>query len=506
MKKTLKLLIIFMGSLTVIIVGALTGYFLIAKNKTFYIYDVRLVEPVEGVAGYIYSGEPPKEDEEKEGAVEDIDKPGAEEGTTVYKPLKNQTVYMKSQATNIFPIAVYVSASIKVETVNITSSDKDIAKIVYKDNKCYVQFLKEGLVTITSEFHGVKDSFTIQIYDQMPSEFTVYDYDYYGDYAELFPNRLISYADNEEYRYDYFLNNVSNTGSNANIDGDLIRIDQEHLSSDVFEKVYIDSATNELVVKCKKPETVQKDNIDSTIILQSFYYTAENEVIIENNYEVKVHIVRYIPEFLQLEISATPDFEEKVVLTNTERKDISTVITEEMMLNPSLITEEVEKDLDECLMAEKAENYLKAKGEKSTYKAYFTNNIEKLYVRVRMVYTNGDVVYLHNGVNSTITLNGSSTSEFCVKDPTDDYYIMNLNDSNYFTADGMKFQIGISVTGFVFSHTFNFEYKTQTVANKDLFYKFDSETGIYTYNYWDIRAKFDNEIYNKEGQVVGFGV
>jgi len=67
MKNTFKLLAIFMGSLTIIIVGALTGYFLISKNKTFYIYDVRFVEPVSSMEGFIYTEIPNSLLEDEEG-------------------------------------------------------------------------------------------------------------------------------------------------------------------------------------------------------------------------------------------------------------------------------------------------------------------------------------------------------------------------------------------------------------------------------------------------------
>ena len=163
MKQTFKLLAIFMGSLTIIIVGALTGYFLISKNKTFYIYDVRFVEPVSSMEGFIYTEIPnsllENEEGEKADAASDGEGAGTTEGVegeeekfTEYTEIKNQTIYMKSEATNIMPIAVYVNASIKVNSVEITSSNTDIAKIVYKDGGCFVQFLREGLVTITSEF------------------------------------------------------------------------------------------------------------------------------------------------------------------------------------------------------------------------------------------------------------------------------------------------------------------------------------------------------------------
>lgn len=472
MKKTLKLLLIFIGGLTAIIVGAISGYLIISKNKTYYIYDVRLVEPLEGSSGYIYT--------DKEGT---------------YKSIANQTVYMNSTKTNIYPIAVFASSSTNSTDITITSSDTSIAKIIYKDNKCYVQYLKEGFVTITSELHGVKDSFTIQIYDQLPSDFNVFDYEYYGDYASLFPNTLVSYADDTEYRYKYYLNNVSSTGDNTTIDGDLIRLDQSNLDEDVFSKVYIDSATNELVVKCKVPANTQKDNIDSTIILQSFYYSEDGQVVIENEYVVKVHIVLYIPEFLQLEVSSTPDFDEGIVYTNTKKIDISSITNEEILADPSL--------LDDYLSAEKAENYLEKNGEKATHNVYLNERVKKLYIRTRMVYTNGDIVYLKNGGNATLTF---SNPALCVIGPTDDYYIMTLDNTNYFTSSSVSsYDINVSVNGFSFSFNFEFLYRPETAENVSLFYDYDSEKGIYTFKYWDERARFVNEIYDEAGNVIAFG-
>lgn len=472
MKKTLKLLLIFIGGLTAIIAGAIGGYFIISKNRTFYIYDVRLVEPIDGMSGYIYT--------DKEGE---------------YTSINNQTVYMNSTKTNIYPIAVFASSSINSTDVKITSSDPTIAKIIYKNGACFVQYLKEGFVTITSELHGVKDSFSIQIYDQLPSDFNVYDYEYYGDYAELFPNTLVSYADNEEYRYKYFLNNVSNTGNNTNVDGDLIRLDQSNLDESVFSSVYIDSATNELVVKCKTPDVAQKDNIDSTIVLQSFYYSEDGKVVIENEYIVKIHIVLYIPEFLQLEVSSTPDFDEGIVYTNTQKIDISSITDEEILADPSL--------LDDYLSAEKAENYLSKNGEKATYNVYLTDRVKKLYVRVRMVYTNGDIVYLKDGNDADFTI---SNPALCKIGPTNDYYIMTLDKTNYFTSSSVaSFDIGVSVKGFTFSFNFEFLYRESTAENISLFYDYNSETKIYTYKYWDERARFINEIYDEQGNVIGFG-
>ena len=73
MKKSLKLVAIFMAVLVVGVVGGISLYFLIANNKTYYVYDVRIVEPVKDESYYVYTNPDAK-----------------------YTSLKNKTVYMTS--------------------------------------------------------------------------------------------------------------------------------------------------------------------------------------------------------------------------------------------------------------------------------------------------------------------------------------------------------------------------------------------------------------------------
>lgn len=470
MKKTLKLVLIFIGSLTAIIVGATTGYILINKNKTFYIYDVRLVEPVEGMKGYIYTDE-------------DVE----------YTSIKNQTLFMSSKDKNLYPIAVYVNATTSANDVKITSSDTSIVKITSPEaGKCYFELLKEGTVTITSEFYGVKDSVIIKVLDPMPSDVSVYDYDYYGKYAELFPNEVVAYADSQEYRYKYSLGDL---GTEV-IDGDLVKIDLSRLDKTVFEDVYIDSANSELVIKCNKQEENISNYIDhSVIFMQSYYHSDDGEIVLKDTYDISVDIVLYEPEFLQIEISGSPNFEEKFVYTKTEKVDIS-----------SLTDEEIKEDktrLDMYLKTEKAENNLAKNGEKSTNVAYFTNVIDTLYLRFRMVYTNGHIEYLTNGDNANIEF---SQQSLCKLDPTGDYYILKLDTTNYFSGGTISYNITLNINGFSFTSDeklFEFKYVTQENENVDLFYTKDSD-GYYTYSYWDDRTRFDNEIY-ESGKIIGFG-
>lgn len=459
MKNTIKLLMIFIGGLTAIIVGAIGGYFIIAQNKTFYIYDVRLVEPVEGKVGYIYT-----------------------DSETEYTSLKNMSIHKNGENDDMIQIAVLATSSTNSKEVSISSSDTSIAKIVYKYNKCYVQLLKEGVVTITSEMYGVSDSIDIEIYDQLPSDFTVFDYEYYGDYyAEKYPNRIISYADGKEYRYKYNLNNVSGTGNNSNVDGKLLRVDS--ISSDVFERVAVDADTNELIVVCKEQDETQKENIYTTIVLQSFYYTEDGSIVKEKTYPVNVRVVLDIPEFLQIEISSTQDFAERTVFTNTKRRSLS--------------ESEIDNDedlLDKYLAAEKAENYLLKNSENATYNVYLTNQAKRIfYIRFRMVYTNGDIEYLVDSENATLVF----PEDGCCKiGPTGDYYSLETDKSC---------EITVSVKDYDLEYTFQFELKNSVKENRELFYDYNKETKIYTFKYWDVRARFTNEIFDKFGNVIGFG-
>ena len=125
MKNTFKLLFIFMGGLMAIIVITIAGFILIEKNKTFYIYDVRFVMPVEDEEGYVYTYVPTSD--------EDIP-------VIQYESIKNSTVYMYSDSENLFPIAVYASTSNETTDVKITSSDTSVARIVLINGLCYVKY------------------------------------------------------------------------------------------------------------------------------------------------------------------------------------------------------------------------------------------------------------------------------------------------------------------------------------------------------------------------------
>lgn len=482
MKNTFKLLMLFMGGLTALIVITLSGFLIIENNKTYYIYDVRIVQPISDLSGFIYlKGD---FDEEKN-------------ETSKLVSIKNKTVYMKSEADNKFPIAIYASTSNNTKEIKVRSTDTSVAKIVVENNMCYVRYLKEGETTIYTEVGGVKDSFILKVLDRVPSEFEVYDNAYYGsDYVDLFPNSIVGYADNKEYRYNYTLGDITGSTDISKIDGDLLRVDESNLDDEIFSSVKIDSSRHQLVVKCKVPEGNRVENINTSIVLQSYTYDKNGNEIIHGNYIVSVYVILRIPEFMQLEVSSNPDFTEKVVYTSSLIDEHS---REEILENPLL--------LDEYLSAQKDVKYLTERGEKATYDVFFTKKVTKLYLRFRFVYTNGDVEYINDGQNGDIVFDDENRR---VISPMDNYYILNLTTDNYFVKSGNvynDYSINVSLKNFTFNFDFEFNYLEQTEENaRNYLYSYDEETKIYTFNYWDSRAKFTNEICDASGNVVGFGV
>ena len=101
-------------------------------------------------------------------------------------------------------------------------------------------------------------------------------------------------------------------------------------------------------------------------------------------------------------------------------------------------------------------------------------------------------------------------TDYLKEAPTKDYYILTLTPEFFETEPGKTFDVYLTLDvggdyGFVgLEHTFKFEFAELSASNVNLFYAYDIETGVYTYKYWDKRTRFNNEVYNELGQVVGF--
>lgn len=467
MKKTFKLVAIFMGIVLVASVGGLAGYALVTRNKTWYISDVRLVEPHPKGTSYMYTTD-----------------------EVQFESIKNKKVYMTSEEENFFEVAVYAITSNNTREALVVSTNTSVAKIVFKNNKCYVNYLKAGKTTIITDVGGVRDSFTLEVFDQVAEEFSVYDKAYYGDYHTYFPNSLVGYSDMVEYKYDYKV--ISSSGKDADdlVDNELLRVDENSIDNTAFDSISIDPVNHTVNVRCK---TGLPASINSSFVIQSYYFSDDGVMKIHKNFVVNVRIITYAPEFLQIELATTPDFEESCFFMDTIVIDSST-LTEE-------IIKQDDNTLEEYLAYKKAENYLVNNNEIAVYKTLFSDKITKIYLKFRKVYSNGDIVYL-NPLNTEHPYTLSLNNSYMKLAPTKDFYLLTI-EPEYFESN-TSFDISLSLDDFDLSHIFKFEYAELVKENKDLFYEFDETTGIYEYKYWDPRSRFDGEYYDESGNVVGF--
>ena len=478
MKKTLKLVGIFIAILVVGIVGGLSGYFVIQKNKTFHIYDLRIVEPEQGATTYIYMNAERK-----------------------YRSVKNKKVYMTANSDNKFEIAIFSNTSNKTRDIKIVSSDPEVADVIFISNKCFVEYKKAGVATITASIDKVVDSFDLYVYNQPAEDFFVYDEKYYGDYAldDRFLNKIVAYADDLTYEYDFVTNSIFDDADDAEVNGDLLRIDETSVDKDVFDKVEIDASRRKLIVKCKSTfsqELVANQELkkNKSITVQSYYYSEEGDLKPSKPYHVDVRVIADTPEFLQIVMSSTPDFDDSYVFMDTSdfRKASEEYISE---------------NIEDFLSYQKAEQYLALNNERSTYKTFFTDKVSEIYIKFRKVYTNGDIVYLNpmseeNGNPYTITCDDSCLTLSQNKE----YYTLKVTRDYYNALGSNNFNLNISVDDFIdFDSDFVFEFKEFSAENIEDFYGYNGNTKTFTYLYWDERTRYNSEICDASGNIIDFG-
>ena len=477
MKKTFKLLGLFMGVVVIVSIAAVAIYALINNNKTYYIYDLRFVEPISDKSGFIYSD--PK---------------------TEYVSVRNKQVYLSSDKENRVPIAIYAHTSAVNPPIEFSSSDESIATLVVENNKCFIEYYKVGEVEIKINIDTVTDTFKLSVFNQSIDEFYVYDEAYYGNFSKVdyFQNKIVAYSDGETYKYSYNALSTFDVVNNKmsiedavkqNVNSQYLRVDEEKINNNVFEFVYIEPESKKLVVKCKTGLT---ENSSEEIVIQS--YTVSEEGKIKENptpYIVYVEVVAYTPEFLQVELSSSPKFNENVIFMDTRKPLVE--ITEENI-------EDNIDNLTQLLDYEKAEKYLSQNGETATYNAFFTEKVPKIYLRFRVVYTNGDIVELTPALRDSVVdkhgyeLSGDLTG------------LEVSQNGKYFEFDSTSTKsLTLRLKNFILDSSFNFEYKDLNEENESLFYTKDSETGYFTYTYWDSRTYYDTEICDAFGNIVRIG-
>lgn len=495
MKKTLKILLIFMGSFLVILLGGIGGYNLIMSNQTFYIYDIRFVIPDAGTRGYVYTANGDR-----------------------YKTQYSTQKYMKSDDENVMEIAVFVSTSNGSSNVNIYSSDKSVADIEYKNNKCYVRYKKAGEVDIITSLGDVSDSFKLSIFDKIPSGFKVYDLSYYGEnYAkrEDYANNLVCYSDENsalEYYYGYELFDEAGNVDTEFFNSGRLEIDQNSLSDGYFDEVSLDTANKRLKIVCKQQNLTQ--SIHTSIAVKSYYMLDGNKYL-DDIFEVGVYIIANEIEFFQVELSTNPDFTDKTVFLNIDNVKYSDSLSND--------------DLISYLTSQRVEEKLVSSGEKATYNVYITEKTSKIYLKFRLVYTNGSILELNKSNFETcykFSVDGkqfsmatgrlnltSDETNYIECDPKGEYFVINITDE-YVASFGnkkskLKFELfgdysALNLNSDANLKLFSFQYLNLENINDVKKLYTQNDDGSYSYSYWDKRTICDKVVYDENGNVVEF--
>ena len=256
MKKTFKLVAIFMVATIAIFAGVIGVYFLIENNRTYYIYDLKIVEPNRDFSYYVYT------DNTNEN----------------YVKMNNKNVYMTSPSDRL-EFGVYAYTSTGTTKVDISLSDYNIAGFDYSYGRAFIYYKRAGKVDLIAKLGGVEDRVTINIYDNSAESFAVYDEAYYGkEYSRSFPNKLVAYADDNAYNYIYEVSDLLSGKQTDTIDNNLLQVDQSSVDKTIFSVAQISPNSRKLTLKARAYMTDQDGN-----------YIDEEGNIVDSTKRVKIN-------------------------------------------------------------------------------------------------------------------------------------------------------------------------------------------------------------------------
>ena len=376
----------------------------------------------------------------------------------------DKEVYLSSEDENKFEVVLDYGVSSGIRwTVN--SSDTSVAKAVSVKGRTFIiEYYKAGKTTITAhpvDSYAIKDSFVLTVKENYPTNF-VFD-DLISDSEEKYPNsgytkadeenEISIYADTKEYTF-HFKAEALNEQSIVN-NGLLVVDDYD---KNIFDNVEIDPVNSTLTIKTKSEVPA-----NTQVLTIQCKKTEENKEEIIDNFQIFVNVKGYYIEYLQAQISETPNFEDGIVYIIGEGP---------------LQDGEVRIDNSLYLMKDVA---------------------DMVYMKVRGVYTNGD--YLDLTTNQALGKNfGLLSSE-----NIGGYIIAYVVTTSGSLTTNISMEYGVSnPTSLQFSVSYSESILKELKSN--LYKKVEDASGnvlYYEYNYWDMRFKRNDEI-TVDGKIVEF--
>ncbi len=360
-------------------------------------------------------------------------------------------VFLTAEENNKFDLGLSVSASAMM-TFAVSSSDNTIASVSVDGDHYVVSYYKVGKVTISAyapDNIAVHDSFVLTVRENYPINFEI------TDEKRISADEVPIYADNKNYTFDFLATSVN---LNLPVNNDTFSILDDY-NKEVFESISVDSASSQLVIKAK--QNVESTTEYITVVCKTT--DTESGQMTIGNFLVKINVHGNYIENMQLVLSTRPNFDSSIyVYGDGKLKD------GEVRVDPS--------DLVFCA------------------------NVNIVYAKVRVVYTNGEFFDITNEVNASG--NDKDTAKL---PPSWSYYQIKINspatiDFSY-SVDGQE----TMKKSFTFFY-YNMSSVTYTNFIEDKLYKkVTKEDGLVVFEYihWDERYKRDDAI-TKNGEIIGF--
>ena len=369
---------------------------------------------------------------------------------TTEEELFEKDVYLTAVSKNNFNVKIESSTSSLLEYV-VVSSNTNVATVTKDGGEYKINYLSVGKAVISvmpAEDAVVKDSFVLNVKENIPNSFNFVD----AEGNALANNEVTIYADDRDYRFD-FVATKGTIKDNINLSQVVV---VKNYNESVFEEIYVDDATSQLVINAKQNEGSTREYIT----LQAKHKDSMGSVTTET-FNVCVNVLGNYISDIQLMLNEEPNF------------DASSNI-----YGSGTIKE----------------------GEQRIQNVYLSAGVNAVYAKIRVVYTNGEYKDVTDGSGSQSSF-GTATELIRLGN----YYKIIVPTG--VESVTIKFWYGSKEEDLTFYYLG--EKTSAAYINKvNSFYeRYTEENGAkvyYRYTYWDQRFMRNDAIVDKEGRIVGF--
>lgn len=363
--------------------------------------------------------------------------------------IKEREVYLVENDSNYFDISLKTKSEGRTDYL-VYSSNPSIASVKTTGTGYRINYLKAGktrIIATTSQISDIQDSFILTVNEFVPTEFLINN----DDVSKQ--SEVEIFSDNNEYRFDF---SVLHGGIQQNINKSSLSV-LENYDKNVFEYVYIDDANSQLVVCAKQSEESRTE----IITVQARQKNQFDELKTVKNFVIKVKIKGNYVSDIQLMLSVTPNFESAKYIYGTG------LLKEEEQRVPNI---------------------------------YLTEKINKLYAKVRVVYTNEEMFDVTE-TSSSLSESGNSITSRPEKSDYFEITLQNRSEVVTFNCSGVEGSLTL---------TFNYLEEGQAgydyFSNNELYKKILGRNGEYYYQYiyWDLRFMRKDAVTDSQGRIVDF--